>query len=301
MARVFRPVTGPYAASGVLCELARLWDQARATGRGVSQARLADESGVADATVNDWANGRALPRDAVQVEQVGAVLARRAGQAPLPLAEWERLLEADQAAREHGAPGPGQPLRALDPFALGVHRPVTAGEPGRELPLLPPYVCRGHDEVLAEAAEQAAAGRSVLKILIGGSSTGKTRACWEALRRLPSGWRLWHPFDPTRPEAALTGLARVGPMTVLWLNETQLYLDTPGDEGERVAAALTTLLADPARSPVLMLGTLWPKYWDALTREDNSHPQARHLLAGADIRIPGLDRAGPGNGCGWLG
>ena len=284
--RPFRPETGPHTASAVLAGLAQMWDQAKAAGGQKPQARLAAESGVPAATVNDWARGKALPRDAAQVEQVGTVLARWAGQAPLPLAEWERLLEADQAARGLGEPGPGQPIGALDPFALEVHRPVTVEVPGRDLPLLPPYVCRSHDEVLAEAAGQAAAGRSVLKVLVGGSSTGKTRACWEVLRHLPDRWRLWHPFDPTRPEAALADLIRVGPLTVVWLNETQLYLDTPRDTGERVAAALTTLLTDAGRGPVLVLGTLWPEYWDALTREDSSHPQARLLLAGADVRVP---------------
>jgi hypothetical protein len=38
--------------------------------------------------------------------------------------------------------------------------------------------------------------------------------------------------------------------------ETQLYLDTPGDAGERAAAALRTLLTNPARAPVLATRSL---------------------------------------------
>jgi len=42
-----------------------------------------------------------------------------------------------------------------------------------------------------------------MAVLVGCSSTGKIRACWEVVHLLPQGWRLWHPFDPTRPEAVL--------------------------------------------------------------------------------------------------
>ena len=103
-------------------------------------------------------------------------------------------------------------------------------------------------------------------MLVGGSSTGKTRACWQALeslRGVEPGWRLWHPIDP---QAALAGLPRVGPRTVVWLNEAQRYLDTTDGTGERVAAGLRELLRDRARGPVLVLvlATLWPQFWDAL-------------------------------------
>ena len=74
---------------------------------------------------------------------------------------------------------------------------------------------------------------------------------------------------------------------MVWLNETQLYLDTPGDTGERVAAALQTVLSDPGRGPVLVLGTLWSAHRDALTREDTGHPQARKILdSAATIEVP---------------
>ncbi len=103
---------------------------------------------------------------------------------------------------------------------------------------------------------------------------------------------MWHPFDPTRPEAALDALERVGPRTVVWLNETQLYLLTEGsDQGERVAARLRTALGDDTRGPMVVLGTMWPEYWRTLTRrpdagEPDPHAQARDLLAGTHIGVP---------------
>ena len=129
-----------------------------------------------------------------------------------------------------------------DPFALEVHRPVQPEDPRPGLPALPAYVPREHDTELGAVVRAAAEGRSGIAVLVGGSSTGKTRACWEALRLLrdrPEPWRLWHPIDPSRPEAALRELPGIGPRTVVWLNEAQFYLDPPrraGRAGRRRAA-----------------------------------------------------------------
>ncbi|MFD5232058.1 hypothetical protein ACFWJ5_26675 [Streptomyces qaidamensis] len=79
----------------------------------------------------------------------------------------------------------------------------------------PGYVPREHDRILAETVQQAQQGCSRMLVLVGESSAGKTRACWEAVQPLAEqGWWMWHPFDPTRAEAALEDLHRVGPRTV---------------------------------------------------------------------------------------
>jgi Trypsin-like peptidase domain len=189
----------------------------------------------------------------------------------------------------------GQALvEVRDPFALEVHRPVQPGSSQAELPELPAYVPREHDTELGLVVQAAVEGGSQIAVLVGGSSTGKTRTCWEALQLLRGQepeWRLWHPIDPTRPDAALRELPGIGPRTVVWLNEAQFYLDVAdGDLGERVAAGLRELLRDAARAPVLVLATLWPQYWDDLTAGPaggrDSHAQARELLAGHDITVP---------------
>ena len=292
----FRPGSGPNMGSVVLAELARLWEQAtrRLADRDkqLTQKLLASESGIPVTTVNSWSTGRSLPRTLDQLTTLSTALARLANEQPLSAREWERLLRADQAAHDVAESG-GEPdslgrlvENLTDPFALEVHRPVHVDLGGEGLPTLPPYVHRSHDDELAIVIMRSSGGQSGMAVLVGGSSTGKTRACWEAVHRLPRGWRLWHPFDPTRPDAVLAQLSQVGPQTVIWLNETQLYLDAPGETGERVAAALRSLLADPVREPVLVLGTLWPTHWDALTRDPNSNPQARALLNGTDISVP---------------
>ncbi|MFB9681680.1 ATP-binding protein [Streptosporangium vulgare] len=301
MAGYFRPADGPYARSVVLAELARLWDQSvhreSAEGRTITQKQLAEDSEVPATTLNSWATGASLPRELDQLTRVGGVLAGWAGEKPSAGTVWSQRIAADRKARRTSVAAggidrhPGWPLEKMtDPFLLEVHRPIEAGGPKAEaLPVLPPYVARAHDERLAQVVELAVGGLSAMAVLVGESSTGKTRACWEALAMLreQGGWRLWHPFDPTRPEAALAELSQVGPHTVVWLNETQHYLDTPGDVGERVAAALRTLLTDSGRAPVLVMGTLWRRNWDILTRsaDPDRHAQARVVLAGTDITV----------------
>lgn len=284
----FRPAKGLNTSSVVLAELARLWHQATHhkadAGYQLTQKQLAKESDVPPATVNSWATGKSLPRNLDQLVRVGSVLAHWAGDRPPTGHDWDRLLRADQSGRTDTKAG--RLIAELsDPFALEVHRPVSISG-AANLPVLPPYVWRSHDEELAYVVRRAASGHSEIAVLVGGSSTGKTRACWEAVHQLPASWRLWHPFDPIRPEAALAGLNQVGPRTVIWLNEMQYYLVASGDVGERVAAGLRSLLGDPSRAPVLVLGTLWPEHWDALAQEGTSHPQARMLLAGIDIQVP---------------
>src|SRR5690606_19059575 len=127
-------------------------------------------------------------------------------------------------------------------------------------------------------------------VLVGGSSTGKARACWEAIQALPEKWWLWHPIDPFQPEAAARDLDHVGPYTVVWLNEAQHYL-MPADHraGERICAGLRRLLRDQERAPVLVVATMRPEYKDILTTPrlpPNPYLQTRRLLANAtEIRV----------------
>jgi tetratricopeptide (TPR) repeat protein len=189
---------------------------------------------------------------------------------------------------------PGRPIgEVTDPFALEVHRAITVPTDTAALPVLPAYIERDHDRHLQAIVSQAIGGRSAAAVLVGGSSTGKTRACWEAVQRLPDDWRLWHPIDPSRPEAAAEAIAAVGPRTVVWLNEAQHYLFTLASGlGERIAAGLRELLRSPDRGPVLVLGTIWPEYWATLTSSpdpgqlEDPHAQARALLTGMDLAIP---------------
>ncbi|MGA6226561.1 hypothetical protein ACPESV_40210 [Streptomyces umbrinus] len=181
-----------------------------------------------------------------------------------------------------------QLISEFHPLDLEVHHAIHVATESSELPA---YVPREHDVHLRRIVDAARGGRSQLCVLVGESSTGKTRACWEAIQVLAAdGWRLWHPFDPTRAEAALSGLSMVGPRTVVWLNEAQHYL-APPQVGDQIAAALRTLLTDTDRAPILIVGTLWPVHWDQLASlpikpEHDPHAQSRQLLTGRQVHVP---------------
>ncbi|ONH25519.1 effector-associated domain EAD1-containing protein [Pseudofrankia asymbiotica] len=218
----------------------------------------------------------------------------------------DRLLEVLRSRFPHhpifGSPAParllsagkrvGRPIReVVDPFALEVHPAIDAGAAAGLSPL-PTYVAREHDLRLRSVVARAVEGASAIAVLVGGSSTGKSRACWEAVQALPEDWCLWHPINPGRPEAALEELTRIGPRTVVWLNETHRYLLTkPTDLGDRVAAGLRDLLRDPDRRPILVLGTVWPEYWAVLSTvprpcRPDPHAQARALITNDVISLP---------------
>ncbi|MDN3028608.1 tetratricopeptide repeat protein [Streptomyces sp. S.PB5] len=155
---------------------------------------------------------------------------------------------------------------------LEVHRTLEVPEE-RDLPPLPHYVRRPHDRLLGRAIEGARAGTSSMVVLIGDSSTGKTRALWEAVQGLPAEWGVWHPIVPTPVVAAASGLPEVEPRTVVWLNQAERYffaepvIGGPSVSGETIAGQLHELLAETRRGPVLVLATLWTESWSVLTTE----------------------------------
>ncbi|MCX4561570.1 helix-turn-helix domain-containing protein [Streptomyces phaeochromogenes] len=300
-----QPGAQEYGPESALAELRDRLDAARAKAR-CDQTQLGARAQLARSTVSQALSSK---RPAPSMNTVTA-LAKALQLDPDPLLDLLRIARSTpplEAPTGRGADdSPGRPIAACDPLELEVHPAAapTAQWPSRAKRAdLPAYVPRSHDDHLADIVCETKAGQSRMAVLVGTSSTGKTRACWEAIQPLAEdGWRLWHPFDPTHAEAAFAELQHVRPRTVIWLNEAQHYLGAGQGSGERLAAALTTLLQDPARGPILILGTLWPDYADAYTAPptqgtEDSHPQARALLNHRRIDVPdrfdaaALDRA----------
>ncbi|MFJ9208704.1 helix-turn-helix domain-containing protein [Streptomyces sp. NPDC102264] len=276
-------------------ELHRVLNDAKAKGRW-SVTALAQRSGLGRTTVSNALNGKGVSPE---------TLASLAAPLRLDAAELLSLIRRASTAdpgREPMAQGVrdsvaanaaplGKSIRLLDPFALEVHHSISMdSRHENEHPTLTDYVLRSHDRLLAETMNKAVCGVSQISLLVGASSTGKTRACYEAVQSLPDHWLLWHPIDPDRPEAALRDLRSVRPCTVVWLNEAQHYLLSPR-YGEKIASGIRTLLTDDSRGPVLVLGTIWPEYFEQLMREPRPkepdiHAQARSLLTGRSIAVP---------------
>ena len=208
--------------------------------------------------------------------------------------DWQRRygdLEQDTEATEHprrrGGAAFGNRVDRWDPFALGVHHPIAGPQhspPGSpDLPVLPLYVARQHDQRLREHLDPGRPDPGMV-VLVGGSCTGKTRSAYEAVLSCLPGWRL------VRPETGadlvhLLADQMVDSETVLWLNETQAYLD--GEHGEEAAAALRKLLTGTLR--IAVVGTMWDTDWAALTTRTAvgapGHPQARELLDQSAVKI----------------
>ncbi|MGW2312832.1 hypothetical protein [Actinomadura luteofluorescens] len=279
------------------------------------QETAARRSGVAKQTISDWRRGT-VPRTQVQMLQLivpamarlkerhesGAFVLDVQDHYLLRRARWLKTHRAarDQAKKASANRGPGPEAGAVivadaDPLLLGVHRALPLGKApatgGPEAEALPAYLPRPHDAELRAVLERAAdpAGQGVLVILTGDSSVGKTRALWEGVRAVVPGRRLLCPGAGGLVALLKSGQATAA--TVLWLNETQKFLD--GAEGP-VAA---TLLAETLESTpgLIAVGAMWEDpYWRHLTalgRSPDTSAAARDLLTGARaVRIPVPDR-----------
>ena len=204
--------------------------------------------------------------------------------------EWERIRSDGIAEGKHLL---NRIVVECDPIILGVHRAIqVAGMSDGETrgDDLPEFVVRAHDRTLrAEIA--SAVSDSKLIILVGGSSTGKTRSAVEAVRGLLPDWHLAYPLTAT-DLVSLIAEGQISARTVIWLDESQIYLES--SEGSEAAVAIRGLLGKAQE--LLVVGTLWPEYWLSYMRppapgvpDPNRH--ARQLLEVA-VKVDVPDRFG---------
>jgi hypothetical protein len=168
------------------------------------------------------------------------------------LAAWERASTADLAR-----PADAVRVRDARPRLLGVHAAISVSDVPDDVP--PQYVLRDVDaaEFGIRARVKAAAQAGGFVLLVGGSSVGKSRCAFEAVKTLLPDWWLVHPAGSTEA----TALAQAPPpRTVVWLDELQRYLD--GEHG-LTGAAVRALLGAP--HPAVIIGTIWPGRYNAYT------------------------------------
>ncbi|GAA2999188.1 hypothetical protein [Actinokineospora diospyrosa] len=160
---------------------------------------------------------------------------------------------------------------------MDIHRAITVD---RDLPDLPTYLRRRHDDELAAALDEA---RSTFIVLTGTSCTGKTRALFEAILSHDElrTWSLVYPRTPGDLLAVAATRPRQG--TILWLNETQNHF--AGQRGSEAAAALRRILESD--DPPIAVGTLWPQHWSRLESDNSS---VSGLLTHKTTRVRVADR-----------
>ncbi len=165
---------------------------------------------------------------------------------------WAALAGAISLS-ESGAvkkPAYGRLAGRWEPVELGVHQVIGSRQ-------MPTYVRRPHDELLRAVLDPAVPA-SRLVVVRGGSSTGKTRAAYEAVTARLAGWQLYYPLDPGGLAARLE--AGIQARTVLWLGELRQYADADG--GPAVLGRLADLLQGEGH---LVITTMWPEQWNTYT------------------------------------
>jgi Restriction endonuclease NaeI/Domain of unknown function (DUF4062) len=209
---------------------------------GIPPARVFDQE------ADRWERQRAFR---ARLREAGVTVGTVTSPDQLELMLYQALLEsrpADSTAADVCRVRVGE----VDPRRLGVHRVIGGGP-------MPAYVHRPHDGLLLAVLDPAVPA-SRLVVVRGGSSTGKTRAAYEAVAARLGDWCLDYPLDSSALAARLE--TEVPARTVLWLGELRQYADADG--GPEVLARLDNLLNDEGHL-VLAITTLWHEQWTAYT------------------------------------
>jgi hypothetical protein len=163
------------------------------------------------------------------------------------VAAWERS-RTDDLGRPDGA----QRVRDADAQLLGVHKAIEVEGVQSSLPV---YVPRDLDTGAGGIRNQLqeAARRGGIVVLVGGSSVGKSRSAFEAVRHLFPDWWLVHPDPDDRLWPEKLSAARSAP-TVVWLDELQRYFE---GAYPLTSDQIRVLLRSDTR--IVIIGTLWPE------------------------------------------
>ena len=253
----------------------------------ITEHHLPEGDGSLTVVPIDWAGripdsaGRALMLSVLEAASVGGL---QVLSAPASL----------QAAAGVPAVAPARPVADWKARDLGVHLPIDTAPDGE----MPSYIRRLHDLELRKLLSAQHASRMV--VLVGGSCTGKSRACFEAARECLGNRDMVRPSDAAELERALTG-AVGGGHQVIWLDEADVFLDGRLQRGAEAAQCLQRGLADGSRT-LLVIGSMRAERWAELTDPprpgmDDLHVHARRLLGmGAVRRLevpPDFSGAGP--------
>jgi hypothetical protein len=188
-------------------------------------------------TLSEVLRGNRPPQKALVESLLGALQSPPDERAGI-INTWARLTERSRERRTNLP-------RVVDssPRELGVHAGIRpSNSPGQ----LPGYVMRSFDPELRQLIEEGTRCGCFV-VLVGGSSTGKTRSLYEAVRQVAGDWGLVQPSDTGDIYRLLEDSDRP---SVVWLDELTRFFGS--------APELTkTQLARLRRNGHIVVGTLW--------------------------------------------
>ena len=156
--------------------------------------------------------------------------------------------------------------QVTDRALLGIHPaiPLTADADSALDPDLPLYIPRDVDADLCAwvNAHQKSGG---FLLLVGPAAAGKTRTAHQLITDTLSNWPLFMPVTAAQLTSYVTTCADPTRL-VIWLNEAQRFIGPGG----LTAGTIRRALAGPA--PVIIIGTIWPEYYDTLTVQPDLAP-----------------------------
>ncbi|MFG1919987.1 tetratricopeptide repeat protein [Micromonospora sp. NPDC048898] len=168
----------------------------------------------------------------------------------------------------------GQLIAVNDCLAehVGVHAASSDSDEETRLHL-PPYILRDHDRELRSKLRSLSSEGGLL-VVVGASSTGKSRSMYEAVREVFADWRLLltDGVDAIR-KAAKNGIPG---KTLIWLDDTPTirYLGPGGLTKTEIVG-----LIHQADGPVVVVDMLWPAAYQQLS----TIPQMGLEAQGSDI------------------
>ncbi|WP_051870777.1 tetratricopeptide repeat protein [Streptomyces anulatus] len=161
-----------------------------------------------------------------------------------------------------------------DALAAGAHRarPDDSGD------AVPPYVPRDQDSLIRTRLTRAAS-EGGLVLVVGDSTAGKTRACFEALRAQLPEYRVVAPAGGLDLMTAVEVIDRTGTRCVVWLDDLDTYLGPDGLE--------PGLLAELVRLRIPVLATMRHQQFEIFAAPERTYgagtEQAREATAGARL------------------
>ncbi len=187
-------------------------------------------------TVNPAINGKVRPSRDVLLCLL-KVFGVDPGDQGVWLEAWQRIAATPSA-------GPSPRFDEVSPRQLGIHAAITLPGSAGELP---EYVERDFDDDLRELIS-AGTDQGCFVLLVGRSSTGKTRSLYEAVRAVAPNWPIVQPAGTDEIIELLDGTRR---RIIVWLDEMERFFDAqPQLTKEHVARLF--------RFPALVVATLWP-------------------------------------------